>query len=132
MCATIRRNGLLQRMDNLIDWLAFPPGDLVKRCMMECRRILQRERTIEVVFGNMVDIGDHMNSHPGMNGAHISSFDGFILLLEHARRLNGIDGGKNENAQHDEQKQTEQPQPGAFTARIHHLLTFPFWRNKHQ
>ena len=63
---------------------------------MEHLSIADVERTVQVVFGNMVDVRDHMNGHPRMNGIHILCFDCAILLLKILCCLEGIRSSKDE------------------------------------
>jgi len=62
--------------------------------MMEQGRIVDLQRVVQIVFGNAVDMGDHVNGHPGMNSAHITGFGSVILLLETLYRLKGICSSK--------------------------------------
>ncbi len=83
--------------------------DLVERGMMELRSIADVERTIQVIFGNMVNMRDHMNGHPGVNGIHILCFDRTILLLEILCCLERICTSKSEKNEHEEQQQEDEP-----------------------
>ena len=65
--------------------------------------IVYLERAGQVVFGNMADVGDHVNGHPGANSLYITCFDRAVLLLETSHRLKGIYCGKGEESQHEEQ-----------------------------
>lgn len=81
---------MLDGMYNLIHMLLFTIRDLIERSMMVQTRTAHMQRAVQVVFGNMVDMGDRMNSHPGMNSARISCPDSAILPLEASHRLKGI------------------------------------------
>ena len=72
----------------------------------------------EVVFGNVIEVSDHMNSHPGANSIHIARFERVILLLETFYCPLGTDSSGAYNPQHEEQEQTEQAQLDTFTWRI--------------
>ncbi len=70
--------------------------EIVECGMMERLSIADVERTVQVVFGNMVYMRDHMNGHPGMNGIHILCFDCAILLLKILCSLEGSCSSKGE------------------------------------
>jgi len=94
---------MLDAMNNLIYRLPFTLRKLIERYMTEWCRIVHTEGAAQVVFGNMVNMGAHMNGHPGTNSMHISCFDSAILLLETSRRLPGIYGSTSEKSQYEEQ-----------------------------
>jgi hypothetical protein len=121
MLFAICQNGMLDTTYNLVDRLALTIRNLIERHMTDQAWRAETQRTAQVVFGNVVDMGDRMNGHPGMNSAHIFRFDSAILLLETSYRLNGVESSKGENPQHEQQHQAEQAQPGAFTRRVQFL-----------
>src|ERR1700730_10410217 len=86
-------------------------------------RITDFQRAREVVFGNMVEVRDHMNCHPGANSAHIPRFERVILLLETSHRLISTYGSGAHNPQHEEQEQAKQAQPDTFAWRNQLQLT---------
>lgn len=86
MCFTIRQDSILDGIYELVYRLPFTSRNLVKGRTM----IVYFERVGQVVFGNMADMGDHVNGHPGANSLYISCFDRAILLLETSHRLKGI------------------------------------------
>ncbi|MGH2496095.1 MAG: hypothetical protein ACRDIV_15480 [Ktedonobacteraceae bacterium] len=86
-------------------------------------RIADCQLTGEVVFWNVVEVSDHINSHPGANSVHIARFERVILLLETFHRPVCTDGSGAYNPQHEEQEQAEQAQLDTFTWRIQLLLT---------
>jgi len=55
--------------------------------MTKLARVAKLQRAVEVVFGNTVDMGDRMNSHPGVYRAYIARFERAVLLLETSYRL---------------------------------------------
>jgi len=91
---TICQNGLLGGSYNTIYRLPFTYRDLIERCVTTLTRIADMQRAIEVVFGNMVDMGDHRNGHPGVNSFHISCLESSLLLLEISHCLKGIYSSK--------------------------------------
>ena len=93
---------MLEAMNNLIYRLPFTLRKLIERYMTERFRIAYIERVAQVVFGNIVNMGDHVNGHPGANSADITCFDSAKLLLETSRRLHGIYFSKGEESQHEE------------------------------
>ncbi len=119
----IRQNGLLDDTYNLVYRPSLTIRDLIERRTTERTRSVNLQRAVQVVFGDMVDMGDYLNGHPGMNSAHISRFDSTILLLETSHRLNGIYSSKGQNPQHEKQQKAEKAQLGAFTQRVQLLLT---------
>ena len=123
MLFTIRQNCMLNGMHYLIYRLFFTARDLIECHMANRTRSANVERSTQIVFGNMIDMGDHMHGHPGMNGAHIPCFNGAILLLKTSHRLKGTCGSKGQNTQHQEQQKPEKPYLCAFTRRIQLLLT---------
>jgi len=64
--------------------------------------IVNLQRVIQVVFGNIVDMRNHMNCHPGMNRTHIAGFHIAILLLEVLYCLKSIYSSKGNNSYHEE------------------------------
>jgi len=94
---------MLNATYNLIYRLVFTLCNVIERQVTEWKRITYIERAVQVVFGNMVNMGDRMNGHPGTNSFHITCFDSAILLLETSRRLHGIYGSKGEKSQYEEQ-----------------------------
>ena len=94
---------MLDAVNNLIYGLPFTLRNLIEGYMTQWFRIAHIKRVAQVVFGNIVNMGDHVNGHPGTNSVHISCFDSAILLLETSRRLPGIYGSKGEQAQYEEQ-----------------------------
>jgi len=81
---------MLDGMYELVYRLPFTGCNLIEGRMT----IVYLERAGQVVFGNMADMGDHMNGHPGANSLYISCFDRAVLLLETSHRLNGIYSSK--------------------------------------
>lgn len=77
---------MLDGMYELVYRLPFMSRNLVKGRTM----IVYIERIGQVVFGNVADMGDHVNGHPGANSLYISCFDRAILLLETSHCLKGI------------------------------------------
>ncbi len=88
---------MLDGMYNLIYRLVFTVRELIKRGMTEHNRIFHTKRVIQIAFGNMANGGNHVNSHPGMNGIHIPRFGSTILPLETSCRLEGIGSSKGES-----------------------------------
>ncbi len=113
----IIQNCALQGLDKLIDRLPFIARELVECKMMNLLRITNRQRMREVVFGNLIDASDHVNSHPGANSPHIARFERVILLLETSHRLISTYSSEAYNPQHEEQEQAEQAQLDTFTRR---------------
>ncbi len=107
MLFTIGQNGMLDCMYNLIYRLLFTIRDLIERHMTHRTRRTDMECATQVVFGNMIDMGDHVNGHPGMNSAHIPCFDSAILVLETSHRLESTYRSKDKDTQHKEQQKPE-------------------------
>jgi hypothetical protein len=74
----------------------------------------------------MVNMGDHMNGHPGTDSAYVPRFDSAVLPPETLSCLKGIFGGKGDNSEYEEQQNAEKAQLGAFTQAIQLLLTLSF------
>src|SRR5438105_2732918 len=85
---TIHQDGMLDGAYNLIHRLSFTIRDVIERRMTQHLRTTYIKRTVQVIFGNVVDIGDHMDGHPGMNSMYIFRSDSLILLLETSHRVN--------------------------------------------
>src|SRR5690348_11302130 len=96
----VRQNGVLHSLDKLADRLLFRAGDLVECEMADLLRIADCQRAREVVFGNLIDAGDHMNSHPGPHSTDIARFDRTVALLEITHRLTGTDSREADEPQH--------------------------------
>ena len=94
MLFTICQNSMLDGTYHLTYRLPFTIRDLIKRHIAQYARRACAHRAVQVVFGNMVDMGDRMNGHPGTNSFDISRFDSVILLLETLHRLKGIESSK--------------------------------------
>ena len=93
---------------HLVYRLSFMTGEFIERRMAVLVRIANLQRAVQVVFGNIVDLRDHMNSHPGMNCTHITCLDFTILPLETLHCLQSINGSKGENPKHEEQQHAKQ------------------------
>src|SRR5216683_7995931 len=91
MLFTIGQNGALDGSNHLVYGLPLAIGKHAERCVAKQIRTAELQRAFEVVLRNIIDMGDHMNSHPVANRAHITRFEGATLLLETAHRLKGID-----------------------------------------
>jgi len=120
---TILQNRVLHGLDKLINRLPFIARDLVECEMTKLRGVASRQRVREIVFGDMVEVSDHMNRHPGANSAHIPCFERVILLLETSHRLIGTHSSEAHNSQHEEQEQAEQAQFDTFARRNQLPLT---------
>ena len=105
----------MQGVDKIVDGLAFIDRELVEREMTDLGGAADSQGAREVVFRYLVDVSDHMNSHPASNRAHIARFELVILLLEVSHRLIGSYGSNADDPQHDEQEQAEQAQLDTFT-----------------
>ena len=124
------QNGMLDDMYNLIYRLPFTTGKLIESHSMEQGRIVKLQRVIKIVFGNVVDMGDHVNSHPGFNSAYVLCFSSAILLLETLYCLKGICSSKGYCSQQDEQEDEDKAELGAFTQRVQLLMTLSFATTK--
>ncbi len=91
--------------------------------MTELGRVVHSERAVQIVFGNMANMGNHMNSHPGAYRTHISCFDRAILVLEIVYCLKGPDSSKGQQSQYEKQQKAEKAQFGSFTQSVQLLLT---------
>ncbi len=107
MLFPIRQNGMLNGMYHLIYRLAFIRGQFIEGRMTVLIRIANLQRVVQVVFGNIVDTRDHLNSHPGVNCTHVTFLDLTILLAETLHCLNSINNRKSKNSQHEEQQKAE-------------------------
>ena len=92
---------MLNCMDYLIYRLLFTISNLVERRFAQGSGIADDKRATQVGFGNVVNVGDHMQGHPGTNRPHISYFDRAVLLLKIVYRLRGIDSSKDQHAQYE-------------------------------
>ena len=79
MTLTVGQNGALYGMYNPNHGLSFTTRNLIERRMIERITTGNIQRVVQVVFGNVIDMRDHMNSHPGTNRTHISRPDTTIL-----------------------------------------------------
>ena len=96
MFLTIHQDSMPDGTYNLLYGLMFTVRKLIKRSMTEHNRIFYTKRAVQIAFGNMANRGNHVNSHPGMNGIHIPRFGSTILPLETLCRLEGIGSSKGE------------------------------------
>src|SRR5450759_141252 len=120
---TVIQNCMLQGLDKLVDRLSCIARDLVECEMTKLLSIADRQRVGEVVFRNMIEARDHINSHPGANSTHIARFERITLLLETSHCLIGPYSSEAHNPQHEEQEQAEQAQLDSFTWRNQLQLT---------
>jgi hypothetical protein len=58
--------------------------------MTQERWLVYSKRVVQGVFGNMVQMGNRMDSHPRTHCTHISGIDLPILLLESVYCLKGL------------------------------------------
>src|SRR5579863_1952354 len=94
MFFTVRQNGMLDGVYNHTYGLSLTMRNPIQRYMTEQTSAADMQRAVQVVFRNMVNIGNYMNSHPGVDGVHIPCFDSAILLLEASHSLQGIYSSK--------------------------------------
>ncbi len=97
MYFTVRQNGMLDGKYHLVYWLSLMTGEFIERRMAVRIRVANLQRVVQVVFGNFVDLRDHMNSHPGVNGIHVTCLDLTILSLETLYCLKSINSSKGKN-----------------------------------
>lgn len=108
MYFTVRQNGMLDGIYHMVYRLSLMTGEFIKRRMAIRIRVAKLQRVVQVVFGNFVDLRDHMNSHPGVNGTHVTCLDLIILLPETLHCLKSINRCKGKNPKHEEQQKAKQ------------------------
>jgi len=101
MLFAIGQNSVLEGSYHLRHRLPFATGNLIERRVTQNLRTVDLQRVLEVNFGNVIDMRDDVNSHPGVNCTHISLLKLAILILETLHRVISIDSSKSQYPQHE-------------------------------
>src|SRR5579875_2878115 len=123
---TISQNRILERLYDLAYRFVLMAGNAIERLPAHRRAIVNMQRLIKIVLGNMVEMGNDADRHPRTNGGYFPRFDGAGLLLKALHRLNGIRGCKSNGYQHEEQEETEETEPGALAQFVQLLAVLSF------
>jgi hypothetical protein len=99
--------------------------------MAQLSWVVYSERVVQIIFGNVVNMGNHMDSHPGTHSTYISCFDSTVLLLKIMNCLKSPDSSKGQASQYEKQQKAEKAQFGSFTQCVQQLLTLSYkYRSK--
>src|SRR5579875_2745025 len=123
---TISQNRILERLYDLAYRFVLMAGNAIERLPAHRRAIVNMQRLIKIVLGNMVEMGNDADRHPRTNGGYFPRFDGAGLLLKALHRLNGIRGCKSNGYQHEEQEETEETETGALAQFVQLLAVLSF------